>query len=152
EPHNAGADRSAEADADREQHGLIAAVVAVWRKLAGDHQGDHEAAKRAPSGAERDVPARSIVRIVPGRWLAHGSGPAYLPAVCGNIDLTIFMREMSVVASMCRKIAASRNSFSTPKSSIMPLPPCSSTACWATFMISSDANSLTMLHSVSASA
>ena len=49
---------------------------------------------------------------------------------------------------MCRKIAASRNSFSTPKSSIMPLPPCSSTACWATFRISSDANTLAMLQSV----
>jgi hypothetical protein len=37
--------------------------------------------------------------------------PAYFPAVCGNIDFTIFSREMSVVASMCRKIAASRKSF-----------------------------------------
>src|SRR5215467_7415015 len=71
------------------------------------------------------------------RW-PH-SGPAYLPALCGNIDLTIFILEISTVASMCRKIAASRNNFSTPKSSIMPLPPCNSTACWATFMISSDA-------------
>ena len=52
---------------------------------------------------------------------------------------------------MCRKMAASRSSFSTPKSSIMPLPPCSSTACWATFMISSEANTLAMLQSVSAS-
>ena len=34
---------------------------------------------------------------------------------------------------------------------MMPLPPCSSTACCATFMISSEANSLTMLHSASAS-
>ena len=53
---------------------------------------------------------------------------------------------------MCRKMAASRSSFSTPKSSIMPLPPCSSTACCATFMISSEANTLAMLQSVSASA
>ena len=73
------------------------------------------------------------------------------PAVSGNIDLTILNFEMSTVASMCRKMAASRNSFSTPKSSITPLPPCSSRACWATFRISSDANTLAMLQSVSAS-
>jgi hypothetical protein len=36
------------------------------------------------------------------------SGPAYLPAVCGNSDFTIFIFEMSTVASMCRNIAASR--------------------------------------------
>ena len=79
------------------------------------------------------------------------SGPAYFPAVAGNIDLMILNFEMSAVASMCRKIAASRKIFSTPKSSITPLPPCSSTACCATFMISSEANTLAMLHSVSAS-
>ena len=57
------------------------------------------------------------------------SGPAYFPAVCGNIAFTIFSRETSTVPSICRKIAASRKSFSTPKSSIIPLPPCSSTQC-----------------------
>src|SRR5262249_57907534 len=41
------------------------------------------------------------------------SGPAYLPAVSGNIDLTIFIFEMSAVASMCKKMAASRKIFST---------------------------------------
>jgi hypothetical protein len=45
---------------------------------------------------------------VNGRGCPPYSGPAYFPAVWGNIDLTIFIREMSVVASMCRKIAASR--------------------------------------------
>src|SRR4029453_7137163 len=79
------------------------------------------------------------------------SGPAYLPAVAGNIDLTILNFEMSTVASMCRKMAASRKIFSTPKSSITPLPPCNSRQCCATFKISSDENNLTMLHSVSAS-
>ena len=46
----------------------------------------------------------------------------------GNIDLTILKREMSAVASMCRKMAASRNSFSMRNSSMQPLPPCSSLA------------------------
>src|SRR6266446_3326866 len=59
--------------------------------------------------------------------------------------------EMSTVASMCRNTAASRNSFSIPKSSMMPLPPWSSTACCATLKTSSDANNFTMLHSSSAS-
>src|SRR5262249_59805280 len=36
------------------------------------------------------------------------SGPAYFPAVSGNIDLTILNREMSTVASMCRNTTASR--------------------------------------------
>src|SRR5262245_35292172 len=58
---------------------------------------------------------------------------------------------MSTVASICKKIAASRKIFSTPKSSITPLPPCSSRQCCATLRISSEANSLTMLQSVSAS-
>jgi hypothetical protein len=39
---------------------------------------------------------------------AYHSGPAYFPAVAGNIDLTIFIFEMSTVASMCKKMAASR--------------------------------------------
>src|SRR6266436_1193503 len=90
-------------------------------------------------GARADKPAR------------YHSGPAYAPAVAGNIDLTILSFEMSTVASMCRNIVASRKIFSTPKSSITPLPPCNSRQCCATFKISSDANNLTTLQSVSAS-
>src|SRR5262249_7829037 len=71
--------------------------------------------------------------------LTYDSGPAYLPAVAGKSNFTILNLEMSTVASMCMKMAASRKIFSTPKSSITPLPPCSSRQCWATFKISSDA-------------
>ena len=85
-----------------------------------------------------DAPAAVILDQL-AKVPAQSSRPAYLPAVCGNSDLMILNLEMSTVASMCRKIAASRNSFSTPKSSMMPLPPCNSMQCVATFMISSDA-------------
>ena len=37
------------------------------------------------------------------RVMRH-SGPAYFPAVCGNMFLTILNFEMSTVASMCMKI------------------------------------------------
>ena len=67
------------------------------------------------------------------------------------MHLTILNLEMSTVASMWRNTAASRRCFSTPKSSMMPLPPCSSTACWHTLNTSSDAKSFTMLTSASAS-
>src|SRR5262249_61494389 len=63
-----------------------------------------------------DYDLRRIAAEPAGR--AHHSGPAYLPAVAGNIDLTILNFEISTVASICKKIAASRSTFSTPKSSI----------------------------------
>src|SRR5207244_12567675 len=63
------------------------------------------------SGARADKPVR------------YHSGPAYVPAVAGNIDLTILSFEMSTVASMCQKIAASVKISSTPESSLTPLAP-----------------------------
>ena len=52
---------------------------------------------------------RVFRRAMPGHDVSENhSGPAYFPAVAGNIDLTIFIFEMSTVASMCRKTAASR--------------------------------------------
>src|SRR5262249_39777049 len=103
------------------------------------------------SGGYGSPLARGRQRLSGWLGLADHSGPAYVPAVAGNIALTILSFEMSTVASMCRKMAASRKIFSTPKSSITPLPPCSSRQCCATFKISSEAKSLTMLQSVSAS-
>src|SRR3972149_4591466 len=67
-------------------------------------------------------PRRSAGRLNRRGGCFH-SGPAYLPAVCGNMDLMILNFEISTVASMCRNMTASRSAFSTPKSSMVPLPP-----------------------------
>src|SRR5262249_166016 len=124
------------------------------RQDAGEHQqrAEQNAEADRVEGAHRDSFPAPQCTASPAMTIArYASGPAYLPAVCGNIALTILNFETSTVPSMCGKIAASRRSFSTPKSSIMPLPPCSSTAWWATFRISCEAKSFAMLQSASAS-
>ncbi len=50
-----------------------------------------------PNGCSAPCPGS-----MPRRSPADHSGPAYAPAVSGNIALTILKAEMSAVASMCR--------------------------------------------------
>src|SRR5262245_33946621 len=73
----------------------------------GDPVGVYDLQKiaREPLGFAASGIGRSSASVPFIARAGRHSGPAYLPAVAGNIDLTILNFEMSTVASICKKIA-----------------------------------------------
>jgi hypothetical protein len=99
---------------------LVSPFTLIGYLALGEAPSISQCSRRAQASRPQ---APSLPSPASGGGIRVYSGPAYLPALCGNIDFTILKREMSTVASMWRKIAASRKIFSTPKSSMTPLPP-----------------------------